>query len=244
MIQNGKPFFDVFPTLKIEGALHDKLAQSEVERVSSTKQKDRLSVYLFSARLIVKEDIWDLEKEIKDQLFPRAALRVCVHERFGLSSQYTPENLMKTYRDSILTELKEYSYIEYNAFRTADITYPAEGELLLTLEDTVLNRSRESELLRVMEKILLERCGLSVKIGVSYKQALTGKYADDDELKIRMRVDEIRRHLKAGIRQNISRRLAWRARRKAPGRQEQQGHLAAKKAEAWQGRNRLLQMAL
>ncbi len=198
MIQNGKPFFDVFPTLKIEGALHDKLAQSEVERVSSTKQKDRLSVYLFSARLIVKEDIWDLEKEIKDQLFPRAALRVCVHERFGLSSQYTPENLMKTYRDSILTELKEYSYIEYNAFRTADITYPAEGELLLTLEDTVLNRSRESELLRVMEKILLERCGLSVKIGVSYKQALTGKYADDDELKIRMRVDEIRRHLKSG----------------------------------------------
>jgi len=196
MTQNAKPFFDVFPTLKIEGTLHDMLAQSEVERVSATKQKDRLSVYLFSTRLIIKEDIWTLEKEIKNQLFPRAALNVQVYERFGLSSQYTPENLMQVYRESILAELREYSRIEYNAFRTADISYPDENQLVLTLEDTVLNRSKEAELLRVLEKILLVRCGLSLQITVAYKEARTGKFAEDDEVKIRMRVDEIYRHVR------------------------------------------------
>ena len=117
-----KSFFEVFPTLDIKGNLHDKLEQAKVERVSVTKQKDRLTVYLFSTRLILKEDIWTAEKEIRRQLFSGAALTVRILERFELSSQYTPENLMEVYGESILAELREYSHIEYNAFRTADIS--------------------------------------------------------------------------------------------------------------------------
>ena len=74
MMTTQKPFFEVFPTLDIKGSLHDILEQAKVERVSATKQKDRLSVYLFSTRLILKEDIWTAEKEIKNQLFPNAML--------------------------------------------------------------------------------------------------------------------------------------------------------------------------
>ena len=114
MTVKSKPFFDVFPALYIKGTLHDRLEQTHVERVSATKQKDRISVYLFSTRLILKEDIWAVEKEIKTQLFPKAALTVRIFERFELSSQYTPENLMEIYRESILHELQQYSNIEYN----------------------------------------------------------------------------------------------------------------------------------
>lgn len=160
MMTTQKPFFEVFPTLDIKGSLHDILEQAKVERVSATKQKDRLSVYLFSTRLILKEDIWTAEKEIKNQLFPNAMLAVRIRERFELSAQYTPENLMQVYRESILVELQEYSHIEYNAFRTADISYPESGRILLMIEDTVLNRSKEGELVRVLEKILVERCGM------------------------------------------------------------------------------------
>ena len=65
MMMTQKLFFDVFPTLKIQGTLHDILEQAKIERVSATKQKDRLSVYLFSTRLILKEDIRMTEREIK-----------------------------------------------------------------------------------------------------------------------------------------------------------------------------------
>ena len=117
----AKPFCEVFPTLKIENPLHDKLEQAEIEKVTSSKLKDYLRIYLFSTRLILKEDIWKTEKEIQKQLFPGASLTVKIIERYELSSQYTPENLMQLYKESILEELKEYSHIEDNAFRTAEV---------------------------------------------------------------------------------------------------------------------------
>nr|WP_296460270.1 PolC-type DNA polymerase III [uncultured Acetatifactor sp.] len=187
----AKPFFEVFPSLELKGTLHDKLEQTAVERVSATKQKDRLSVYLFSTRLLPKEDIWAAEKAIKSQLFPHAFLTVRIFERFELSSQYTPENLMEAYRESILAELKEYSHVEYNAFRTAQITYPESGRIRLTIDDTVMNHSKEPELIRVLEKILVERCGLTAGVEVGYREAASGRFAEDDELRLQMKVNEI-----------------------------------------------------
>jgi len=191
-----KPFFETFPTLKLNNPLYDRMEQTMVERVSATKRKDILRIYLLSARLILKEDIWQAEREIKKQLFPNVNLIVKIQERFELSSQYTPENLMEAYRDSILDELRDYSHIEYNAFKQAEIAYPESDRVVLTLEDTVINRSRESELMRVLEKILVERCGFSVKLETSYRAAKTGKFAEDDELKLKMKVDEISRRVR------------------------------------------------
>ncbi len=177
--------------MKIESPLHDRLEQAVIDRVSTSKRKDVLRIYLFSTRLILKTDIRKTEAEIKKQLFPDAVLSVIIQERFELSSQYTPENLMKEYRDSILEELREYSHIEYTAFRTAEITYSGEEKMTLTVEDTVLNHSKEAELVRVLEKIFIERCGLRCNIGIEYREAVTGKFAEDDALKIQMKVDEI-----------------------------------------------------
>ena len=188
-----KPFFEVFPTLKIENPLHDRLEQASVERVSASKRRDSLHIYLFSTRLILKEDIRKAEEEIRKQLFPGIVISVKIQERFELSSQYTPENLMQLYRESILEELKDYSYVEYNAFRTAQIEYPDSGCIELTVDDTVPNRSKEAELVRVLEKILVERCGLSCGVRILYREAQSGKFAEDDELRIRLRVREISR---------------------------------------------------
>ncbi len=189
----SKPFFDVFPTLKIDNPLHDRLAETCVERVSATKNKDSMRVYLFSTRLILKEDILTAQEEIKKQLFPGVGMAVRIQERFSLSSQYTLENLMTIYRDSLLAEFREYGHIEYNAFRTAQIAYPTPDTLSLTLEDTVLNRSREEELVRILEKILVERCGLKAGVEIAYREAETGRFAQDDELRLQRKVSEIMR---------------------------------------------------
>lgn len=186
-----KPFFEVFPTLKIDGPLHDRLEQASVERVSASRKRDLLHVYLFSARLIQKEDIWKAEEEIRRQFFQNAAVSVKIHERFELSAQYTPENLMDVYGESILEELKAYSHIEYNAFRTAQISYPEQGRMTLTIEDNVMNRSKEPELVRVLEKILVERCGMQCTVDVGYREAKEGKFAEDDARKLELKVAEI-----------------------------------------------------
>lgn len=46
--------------------------------------------------------------------------------------------------------------------------------MLLTLEDTVLNHSMEGEILQILEKILVERCGFSVKIHTAYVEKRPG----------------------------------------------------------------------
>lgn len=187
----GKAFFEVFPTLKLNSSIHDIMGQTDVEKVSATKRKDFLRIYLHSTRLILKEDIWKVEKEIKRQLFPKANITIKIYERFELSSQYNPQKLMDIYRDSILAELREYSRIEYNAFKGARIAFPDETKVELTVDDTVLNRSKEEELVRVLEKILVERCGFQVVIQVKYTEAKSGGFEEDEALEIQFKVAEI-----------------------------------------------------
>ena len=192
----SKPFFEVFPSLALNDSVRPLMEQTEVEKISATKSKDYLRIYLFSTRLLMKKEIWLVEKEIKNQLFPSAGMVIKIYERFELSSQYNPAKLMEIYRDSILAELKKYSRIEYNAFRKAEISYPEENIMLLKLEDNVLLRSREEELVRILNKIMVERCGFPVSIRTEYKDAKEGKYASEDELKLQLQVAEIYKRVK------------------------------------------------
>ena len=149
----GKPFFEVFPSLSLDKSIHAIMEQASVEKISANKSRDFLRVYLHSSRLILKDVIWSVEEQIKKQLFPYAEMTVKIYERFELSAQYTPRKLMDLYYDSILAELREYSHVEYNAFRTAEITYPTDQQVIVTVEDNVLIQSREEELKRVLEKV-------------------------------------------------------------------------------------------
>jgi DNA polymerase-3 subunit alpha (Gram-positive type) len=78
----GKLFFDVFPSLRLETGLKQVMEQTEVERVSATKNKDYLRIYLLGNTLISKKYIWFTEREIKKQLFPLADMTVKIYERF------------------------------------------------------------------------------------------------------------------------------------------------------------------
>ncbi len=192
-----KKFFDVFPTLKLDSGMADLFGQTVVERVSATKRKDFLRIYISSDILILKEDVYKVEREMKKQFFPNANMTIRIYERYHLSAQYNPEKLMDVYRDSILLELHEYSPIEYNIFKNADITYPTENQVMLTIEDTVMGKEKVGELIRILEKIYNERCGFSVEILIDYKESKTGKYKEEDEKRINMQIAEIAR--RAGI---------------------------------------------
>ena len=102
----AKPFFEVFPELKITDQLRGLLNLVQVEKVTSTRDRSQIRVYLKSPRLIHKKNIYDLEKGIKDQLFPDKQLEIKVLEKYNLSEQYTPRKLLEIYKDSLLLELK------------------------------------------------------------------------------------------------------------------------------------------
>ena len=66
----AKCFLEVFPTLNIAEPLKELLGLVQVEKVTTTRDRSSIRIYLKSARLIHKQNIYDLEKGIRDQLFP------------------------------------------------------------------------------------------------------------------------------------------------------------------------------
>ena len=128
-----KKFFEAFPNLKLTGVQKDLFEQVVVERITATKRKDLLRVYIRSERLIEKENIYGVENEIKKQFFSKEHMTIKLYERFVLSEQYTPEKLMDLYRDSILLELKACEHMLYTMFRQADLHFPDDNTMELVL---------------------------------------------------------------------------------------------------------------
>ena len=180
----AKNFLEVFPSLNIAEPLRELLALTEVEKVTSTRDRSSIRVYVKSPRLIHKQNIYDLEKGIKDQLFPDKQVTVKIQERYRLSGQYTPEKLLDLYRDSILEELKDYSLMEYNLLRTAKMEFTSESHMLLTLENTIIAQTRSHEIVEFLEKVICERCGLDLAVELAYEEPKESKYKKNSDLQI------------------------------------------------------------
>ncbi len=186
----AKPFYEVFPALRLESGLHDLFEQVTVDRVSASKQKDFIRVFITSGHLIPKAKVFKAEEEIRKQLFPERAVVIKIYENYNLSSQYNPERFLAIYRDSILLELKAFSPVLYSIFKNADIRYPDSSQMVLTVTDDVLTRSKVPELERILDKICNERCRLSAAIRTEFRAAKTDKIRKEEQ-KIASQVAEI-----------------------------------------------------
>ena len=139
-------------------------------------------------RLIFKKNIWKLEKAITEQIFQNRAIQVKIIESYELSEQYTPKSLIEVYKDSILDELNAYSVLEYNLLRTADMEFPEEDRLILTMDETIIAKTRTDEIIEFLEKVICERCGMNLKIFPQYRKPQESKYRKNSEEQIRQKV--------------------------------------------------------
>ena len=172
----SKAFFDVFPYVKLENRLKARMEQVTVQKIVNVTSKGFLRVHIESSYLIPKEDIYKAEEALSDMLFKSGDNRsVKLYEHFNLSGQYNGRTVMEMYRDSILLELKEYSHVLYIIFKKAQITYPEDNRIHLALEDTVFVHMQQEELARILEKIFIERCGLSVSFSYEYVAVKSSK---------------------------------------------------------------------
>ncbi len=176
-----KTFLEVFPDLHIAENVRGLLEMVKVERVSATRDRSVIRIYIDSPRLIHKQNIYKLEEGIRDQLFPGKRVTIRIQEKYHLSSQYTAEKLLEVYRDSILLELRGYSILLYNMFRKGVFVFREAGLLELTLEDTALARDKAPELKRILEKIFTERCSVPLSVEMAYRPVERRTRAEDME---------------------------------------------------------------
>ena len=184
----SKAFREAFPTLKLEEELEGLLDTTEVTKISANHEHTHIRIYLRAKRLIFKKNIWKLEKAITEQIFQNRAIQVKIIESYELSEQHTPKSLIEVYKDSILDELNAYSVLEYNLLRTADMEFPEEDRLILTMDETIIAKTRTDEIIEFLEKVICERCGMNLKIFPQYRKPQESKYRKNSEEQIRQEV--------------------------------------------------------
>ena len=186
----SKSFFEVFPTLKVNEDIQILFQGVEVLKVATNSRRDFIRVYLLSSHLIQKKRVFEVEKLLKEQLFGRSPIQVKIVEKYALSDQYTPENLMNEYFESILLELGARSVVERSMMQNASYSFEDENILALKLTDTIVAEGKKEALTTYLKELFEERFARPVEIRVFYERAKDSKLKYND-LKLRQEVDEI-----------------------------------------------------
>ncbi len=186
----SKSFFEVFPTLKVNEDIQILFQGVEVLKVATNSRRDFIRVYLLSSHLIQKKRVFEVEKLLKEQLFGRSPIQVKIVEKYALSEQYTPENLMNEYFESILLELGARSVVERSMMQNASYSFEDENILALKLTDTIVAEGKKEALTTYLKELFEERFARPVEIRVFYERAKDSKLKYND-LKLRQEVDEI-----------------------------------------------------
>ncbi|MCC8140965.1 MAG: PolC-type DNA polymerase III [Lachnospiraceae bacterium] len=184
----AKPFFEVFPQIKLNPDIADLLRDAEVSKVSTNKYRSAVRICLTSNRLLLKETVCSLERELKRQFFADQNVSVEIVEQFLLSDQYTMPDLMDAYWQSVLTEFHDYSLVEYNLLCHADTICPDDRSLIVTLEDTFVAHQKEEEIYRILDKIFHERCGIQAEICMRFSELSNSTELENAE---RQMIDEV-----------------------------------------------------
>ena len=187
----GKLFFDVFPTLKVNKEYENLFREVEVMKVTTTSLRDFIRVHICSTHLIAKRSVCKMEEMIREQLFGHTQIQVEAVETYQLSELYTPENLLREYRDSILYELQRQSMLEYNMFQNAVCTFEDTQTLCIEMTDSIVAEGKKDAIVGTIDRIFNERCQVPTKIKVLYREPQESKNKKHGEIRIQQEVDAI-----------------------------------------------------
>lgn len=186
-----KTFKEVFPTLKLDKDMENLLENADVTRISVNHARDFYKIYVKAKRLIFKKNIWKLEESIKKQIFKSKDITVKIIESYELSSQYTPKTLFDVYFDSILDEINSHSVLLYNLLRTSKWSFTDDTHVTVTLEETIIAKTRGNSVMEFLEKVFCERCGMDFIVNLQYEKPKISKYRQNADKQIEQEVQNI-----------------------------------------------------
>ena len=186
----SKPFFEVFPTLKLNAEIRMLYDGVEVTKVATNSTRDFIKVCLYSRHLIQKKYIYETERMLKQQLFGRSRVQVTIHEQYELSEQYSPENLMNEYYDSLLLELDQRSVVERSMLQSADYEFSDGNILCLKLVDSIVAQGKKDSLSSYLTGVFQERFHRPIEVRVLYEEPKDSKLKYN-EIKLQQEVDAI-----------------------------------------------------
>ena len=173
-------FFEVFDQLtNLPANLEDVFKDVQVERVSVSKSKSEIRIYMESNRFIKRNHIKKMEYQLQKQLFSSTSNIVVLHESYNLSAQYTPENLFNVYKDSIMEEVRERSILEYNIFELSELRFE-DNNMIFRCEDNFLVKKVSGDIITYLTTLYQERFHIDVHVRFEYYEPVKEEETDEN----------------------------------------------------------------
>ncbi|TCK97933.1 DNA polymerase-3 subunit alpha (Gram-positive type) [Natranaerovirga hydrolytica] len=165
-----KNFLEVFSELKLNDNLYFYFKDTLIEKIQVNKSNNIVTVFILSNRLIHKQYVLQIEKILCTYLDTEECVNIRISERYELSNQYTPKEIIDMYTDSLLFEIKEISPVTYGILKKANWYYQ-DNALVIQLKNSHLIQLKEKEILNFVENVYNERFSLGLNIQIQYDKA-------------------------------------------------------------------------
>ena len=188
-----KPFFSVFPDLKVSDDVRSLFEDANIREITLKKKENTLKISFQCDHLISRVDTWRMERTIREQLFSKHFVKIRFQESYHLSEQYNLKYLMEHYMKSFLFELKGKGEVIFNVVRKGD--YRIEDDVItFYFEDTFVNRNKAPEIKEFFEMILKERFSIDAKVGFDFSKTIDRSLKMESDYRLQQEIHTIVEH--------------------------------------------------
>lgn len=193
MQAQSKPFFNVFPDLKVSKEVQSLFESARIQEITLKKSENMLKISLSCDHLISRIDTWRMERQIREQLFSKRYVKICFQESYYLSDQYNLEYLMEHYMKSFLFELKGKGEVIFNVVRKGDYTVE-DNVITFFFEDTFVNKSKSEEIKQYFQSVMRDRFHMDVEVGFDFSKTLDKSLKEESQYRLSREIHEIVEH--------------------------------------------------
>lgn len=172
-------FFDAFDKLDVKDDIRELFQTVDVKRVLMSKSTCSVKIFIESDHILTYQVRRKVEYELRTQLLGQAVRSVRLIESYQLSMQYTPEKIMPIYFESILSELREESILNYNIMKQAEFVF-TEDVVTIKVENTFMVKKQVSHIKEKFDEIYHDRFGFSVAVVFDYVEPRKKKVQEQE----------------------------------------------------------------
>lgn len=186
-----KKFFETFPTLKLKQDVSAIFSDAIITHIVMSNKKNSIKIHIRFQRLIGRDVLAYVEKEIANQIKPFFGMEIKIMEQFVLSSLHTPKTILEEYSQSILFELEKTSAIMRNLFKDAKVELLEDNVLNITFEDSFVSRRFSESIKDYLYDMFLNRFGFDLEIRLYFEEKQESRRSKESEYKLNQMVQEI-----------------------------------------------------
>ncbi|MBQ3028938.1 MAG: PHP domain-containing protein, partial [Lachnospiraceae bacterium] len=155
--------YEVFDSVNPPQELRRVFDETEVLKLSASRQSGGVTVHIESERLLEYRTVRHLEKVLNDQFFRGMDKNAVVAEHYKLSAQYTPASIWEHYNESVREELGAESRLNAGFLNRAEISVNG-TEMHIKSEDTFINKHIGEEVKSCIEELFLSRFEVPLRV--------------------------------------------------------------------------------